>query len=350
MPRFLVILSDACGLGDFIMLRHLLTALSRQGRLTLVLPQRSLFKEQLLQEWGLDAGRISWVRLPEQGLGGRFLRLWQLFRLGWIHDLAILPFANRLSDLAALAPTRAKTTYVASPYPSLLRQAILGLARIRIGVCELHPRRHKSEQLLACLERIRPGTKANPLPPIPLVGSGQSLLIAPGYGSPGHGIKAYPHYLELIRLLRQRHPEWPIVLLGGGQTDRDIIAAILARLEPGTAGIASLLDADYASLKACLAGARAVVANDNGLAHLAAMFGRPTLVLAGPTDASYTGPLGEHVAVVCQNLPCQPCLHQQSGRPHCQNLSPQGHPTCLDLPPEQILQRIETLVEPNRQA
>lgn len=350
MPRLLVILSDACGLGDFIMLRHLLAALSRQGRLTLVLPQRALFKEQLLQEWGLDDGRISWIRLPENGLAGRFQRLWQLFRLGWSHDVTILPFANRFSDLAALAPTRSKTVYVASPNPSPLRQAILGLARIRVGICELHPRRHKTEQWLALAQRILPDAEGRLSPPLSLEGIGQSLLIAPGYGSPGHGIKAYPHYLELIRLLRQRHPEWPIVLAGGGQTDRDIITAILDRLEPGTAGVATLLDADYAGLKASLAGARAVVANDNGLAHLAAMFGRPTLVLAGPTDAGYTGPLGAHVAVVRQKLPCQPCLHRQSGLPHCQNLSPQGYPACLDLPPEQILQQIEAIVESKRQA
>jgi heptosyltransferase-1 len=57
-----------------------------------------------------------------------------------------------------------------------------------------------------------------------------------------------------------------------------------------------------------LANARAVVAVDTGLAHLAAALEVPTVSLYGPTNPDYTGALGKTQLCLPANFPCSPCL------------------------------------------
>jgi ADP-heptose:LPS heptosyltransferase len=56
-----------------------------------------------------------------------------------------------------------------------------------------------------------------------------------------------------------------------------------------------------------MAGAGLVVANDSGLAHVAAAVGVPTLILFGPTPDRTLGPLPRHVTVLRSGLECEPC-------------------------------------------
>jgi heptosyltransferase-2 len=56
-----------------------------------------------------------------------------------------------------------------------------------------------------------------------------------------------------------------------------------------------------------IAGARAVIAIDNGLAHVAAALGVPTVVLFGATSETKNRPLGPRVRLMTRPLPCRPC-------------------------------------------
>jgi len=56
-----------------------------------------------------------------------------------------------------------------------------------------------------------------------------------------------------------------------------------------------------------IAGAGLVVANDTGLAWVAAAVGTPTVVIFGPTPDRSLGPLPPHVRVVRSGLECEPC-------------------------------------------
>jgi ADP-heptose:LPS heptosyltransferase len=56
-----------------------------------------------------------------------------------------------------------------------------------------------------------------------------------------------------------------------------------------------------------MAAAGAVVANDSGLAHVAAAIGTPTIMLFGPTSDRCLGPLPPNASVVRAGLPCEPC-------------------------------------------
>ena len=56
-----------------------------------------------------------------------------------------------------------------------------------------------------------------------------------------------------------------------------------------------------------IAGAKAIVAIDNGLAHVAAALGVPTVVMFGATSETKNRPLGPSVRVLTRDLNCRPC-------------------------------------------
>ena len=58
---------------------------------------------------------------------------------------------------------------------------------------------------------------------------------------------------------------------------------------------------------------RGVVGVDSGIAHLGAAFGRPTVMLFGPTDSRLTGCQGRYASNLSASLGCAPC---QSRRCH----------------------------------
>jgi heptosyltransferase-1 len=70
---------------------------------------------------------------------------------------------------------------------------------------------------------------------------------------------------------------------------------------------------NLAGIAAELAGARACVAVDTGLGHLAAAFGVPTLSLFGPTNPAFTGAWGPDQHHLASDFPCAPCLKKRCG-------------------------------------
>jgi ADP-heptose:LPS heptosyltransferase len=56
-----------------------------------------------------------------------------------------------------------------------------------------------------------------------------------------------------------------------------------------------------------MASAGLIIANDSGLAHVAAAVGAPTLILFGPTPDRTLGPMPRHVTVLRSGLECEPC-------------------------------------------
>lgn len=91
------------------------------------------------------------------------------------------------------------------------------------------------------------------------------------------------------------------------------------------------------ALAVLLKKARAVVAVDTGLGHLAAALETPTVSLYGPTDPFRTGTQGLHQTHLQANFPCAPCLKRvcfytglSSEKPACfETLPPQKIWECL---------------------
>lgn len=89
-----------------------------------------------------------------------------------------------------------------------------------------------------------------------------------------------------------------------------------------------------------LANARAIVAVDTGLAHLAAALEVPTVSLYGPTNPEYTGTLGRSQLCLPASFPCSPCLKRR-----CTYLGDASvQPACFSaLPPARVWAALQGL-------
>jgi ADP-heptose:LPS heptosyltransferase len=115
------------------------------------------------------------------------------------------------------------------------------------------------------------------------------VAIHPGSGSPS---KNWPAecFAEVIGALQQHHGVACLVLAGPADEE------VLARLQHHRRGeVATLVGLPLPIVAAIMAGARAFLGNDSGLAHLAGQLGLPTLALFGPTDPTIWSPLGPRV-------------------------------------------------------
>ena len=96
------------------------------------------------------------------------------------------------------------------------------------------------------------------------------------------------------------------VILGAGPVDEALAAAIRSR-EPGCLDRTGR--GGLALAAAWIAGARALVGMDSGLAHVAAGSGVPTLSVFGPTRPRHSAPWGPRVRVVRrEELACLECM------------------------------------------
>lgn len=98
-------------------------------------------------------------------------------------------------------------------------------------------------------------------------------------------------FAAVLGTLHERHGAR--IILVEGPSDTAAVAAVAARIPSALRWRASLVET-----MGVLAVARLVIANDTGMAHVAAATGTPTIVLFGPTDAQRWRPPGEHVVVV----------------------------------------------------
>jgi ADP-heptose:LPS heptosyltransferase len=115
-------------------------------------------------------------------------------------------------------------------------------------------------------------------------GAGAVVALLPG--SSAMPAKRYPveGFVAVARLLAECHVTC-VVVTGPGQ--EHLAAAVAA----GGAAIALPVE-PLDDVAAMFAGCAAVIGNDSGLTHLAAVVGCPTIALFGPTDPHRTGPVG----------------------------------------------------------
>ncbi len=89
-----------------------------------------------------------------------------------------------------------------------------------------------------------------------------------------------------------------------------------------------------------MAGAKAIVAVDTGLGHLAAALDVPTVSLYGPTDPVLTGAMGQSQIHLTANFSCSPCFRRE-----CIFRQEQKNPPCYTtLSPEKVWLALQTLV------
>jgi heptosyltransferase-1 len=127
----------------------------------------------------------------------------------------------------------------------------------------------------------------------------------------------------------------------------DLEEARAHRIAAGLDTVRILPRLNLAGVAAELAGARACVAVDTGLGHLAAAFGVPTLSLFGPTNPAFTGAWGPDQHHLASDFPCAPCLkkrcdYQPTDSERLRFDLNREQPLCFTrLPPERVWQACE---------
>ena len=122
-----------------------------------------------------------------------------------------------------------------------------------------------------------------------------TVALAPGCKTGDMAAKRWPYFAELARSLSD------VAVVG---TPDDI--GINDFPKHARSFVGQLTLRETAEL---MAAAGAVVANDSGLAHIAAAVGTPTLMLFGPTPSQTLGQFPPHVSILSLAMKCQPCWY-----------------------------------------
>ena len=312
-------------LGDLVMAQPLLQLLQSQG-------------------WELDALAPAWT----QPLIERIPQLRAGYKLGAEHGELALRRRWRLGRL--LAANNYGAAYVLpNSLKSALVPAFAGIAR-RVGwrgewrfywlndIRLLDQRRYPlmyqryaalafaPGQDLAEVELPRPQLRSEPerarawLEEQSMANAGKLLALAPGaaYGPSKRWPLAY--FAEVANWALRAG--WRVICLGGPEEralGQELGQAIATELRSAWLDCCGRIRLDL-SLD-LLSVADALVANDSGLAHVAAAVDCPPLVLYGPTNAKHTPPLHPEARIVQRDdLDCRPCHRRQC---------PLGHHDCL---------------------
>lgn len=176
----------------------------------------------------------------------------------------------------------------------------------RIGPDELAALRLRLADVLPAQPSSDPTTdRQAAAPPLLLVNANASDLLPQ---------RRWPqsHFAALILEMLAAYPALRVLLIGAA-SDRPTTAAIAASVDdPRCADIAGRLS--LAELPALFARASALLSNDSGPAHFAAVTALPTVVLFGPETPTLFGPLNPNAICLSAGLACSPCVHVNNQR------------------------------------
>lgn len=100
---------------------------------------------------------------------------------------------------------------------------------------------------------------------------------------------------------------------------------------------------DLAKIAKVLAGAKAIVAVDTGLGHLAAALDVPTISLYGPTDPKLNGALGKSQIHLSADFSCSPCFNRVCSY-RDPDVTNQIKPACFTtVSPERVFENLKNI-------
>lgn len=161
----------------------------------------------------------------------------------------------------------------------------------------------------------------------------QLIALAPGAA---HFTKRWPlhHWTALVQRLVEAGNDIVVV---GGTKEREVAASMESAALGRAVSAAGRFD--LAGTGALLKRARALIAGDTGVMHMATAVGTPVVTMLGPTVQAFGFyPYHAKATVVERPLLCRPC--SANGGPAC----PLKHHRCMqDLQPDMILDALRKL-------
>ena len=165
------------------------------------------------------------------------------------------------------------------------------------------------------------------------------VVFAPGaeFGA----AKRWPaeHFAALAREVFAADPSAQVAMLGSPKDKAagDEIIAITG--DDGMFNLAGATSLDEAI--ALIARAKAVVANDSGLLHIASALNRPVVALYGPTDPNHAPPFSDVAKSISLHLGCAPCQQREC---------PLGHHNCMrQMMPELVWKELRPMLASARE-
>jgi ADP-heptose:LPS heptosyltransferase len=186
------------------------------------------------------------------------------------------------------------------------------------------------------IERLAPHLPLSAVKPPGSTPSAKCIVVAPFSNST---VRDWPldRYKRLIGLLLNEVDTYVVLVGSRGQ------AAQIAPLCQDHSGNDRLVDlvgqTDWSELAGVLGQADLVIANNSGVAHLAAACGRPTLAIySGSHQPQEWGPRGQTVRTITALVSCSPCGYEKL------ELCPHDH-LCMSLiEPEAVLQHARVML------
>jgi ADP-heptose:LPS heptosyltransferase len=129
-------------------------------------------------------------------------------------------------------------------------------------------------------------------------------------------------FIELAQKIVTEHPHCTILITGASNERQQAERMVSDMHHPRIISIAGALDLQ--DLPYLYAQSSAMITNDSGPAHFAALAHLPTIVLFGPETPHLYRPLGAHTRTLHANLFCSPCVSAANHRK-----SPCSDPQCM---------------------
>jgi len=184
-------------------------------------------------------------------------------------------------------------------------------------------------QILGCDHvppQLWPGISIDPAEP-----AEQSVVLCPG--SSGGAAKQWSGYREIVKLL----PSYRFTLLG----DLGDVGAAKSITRHFPHRVRNLVGkTSIESAAAQLAGASVVIANHNGLMHLAGFLGTPVVGIFGSTSAQRHRPLGNGVRCADGASVCAPC--------NAKSCSRRDRACLLAITAQRVIELAGEIVRPDR--
>ena len=163
----------------------------------------------------------------------------------------------------------------------------------------------------------------------------QDHVVALNPGAQFGSSKCWPpkYFAELGEKIQNQYKSKLLLLVGPGE---DNIADEIIQTTKAEVINTGPDKVDLGVLKALARRADLMVTNDTGPRHYAVAFGKPVVVLMGPTDPRHTNCHLDHTVILREDLPCVPC-HKK--------VCPIDHPCMIDMTPDKVFSAVQQIMD-----
>ena len=147
--------------------------------------------------------------------------------------------------------------------------------------------------------------------------------------------KCWPpeYFAELANQIQNRYASKLLLLVGPGE---QAIADEIVQISQAEIINTAPDKMDLGVLKALVKRANLLVTNDTGPRHYAVAFGKPVVVLMGPTDPRHTNCHLDQTVILREDLPCMPC-HKK--------VCPIDHPCMREMTPDKVFNAVQQIMD-----